>query len=129
MQLLTRPKNTVCFYYHKDFHIVDRIILVESFKSPGNISKLLPNSFKTKNTIQGIQAFPNHLDVHIPSAGHPLNDVLPQVVSPPLSPLTSILPTRSHYSLVGKQTTSIVRKKVREVLVHFIPSLPRKEGS
>lgn len=48
MQLWTRPKTQCAFTYHKDFHMVARMTLVESFKSPGNTSRLLLNSSKSK---------------------------------------------------------------------------------
>lgn len=135
----TRAVNTTCSYlpglktqcaltYHKDFHIVARNTLVGSLKSPGNTSRLLLTGFKTKTTTQEVETFPKHLDVHIAGAECPFNDVLPQVLSL-LSLLTSILPTQSHHSLAGKQTTYTVRKRVRMILVHFIPSLIHKEGS
>lgn len=48
MQFLARPKTQCAFTYHKDFHIVARITLAECFKSPGNTSRLLLKSSKTK---------------------------------------------------------------------------------
>lgn len=110
-------KTQCAFTYHKDVHIVARITLAETFKSSGNTSRLLLNSSKTEKYNPGGQDLSHHLAVHIPGAGCPFSDVLPQLASPSLSPLTSILPTLSHYSLVGKRNDSTVRKKVRKILV------------
>lgn len=51
-------KTSCASTYHKDFHTVARITLVESFKGPGNTSRLLLNSFKHQNTTQGVKTFP-----------------------------------------------------------------------
>lgn len=61
-------KTQRAFTCHRGFHIVARIILTESFRSPRNTSRLLLNSFKTKNTVQGVEASPppNHWDICIP---------------------------------------------------------------
>lgn len=79
-------KTQCAFTYHKDVHIVARITLAETFKSSGNTSRLLLNSSKTEKYNPGGQDLSHHLAVHIPGAGCPFSDVLPQLASPSLSP-------------------------------------------
>lgn len=85
-------KTQCAFTYPRGFHITARIILLESFKSPRNTSRLLPNSSKMKIQSRG-SSTPPPLDVHISEAACPFNDALPQLVSPSPSLLTSLLPT------------------------------------
>lgn len=46
-------KTQCAFTYPRGFHITARIILLESFKSPRNTSRLLPNSSKMKIQSRG----------------------------------------------------------------------------
>lgn len=124
---ITGLKTQCAWTCHKDFHTLARNTLVGSLKSPGSTSRLLLTGFKMNTTTQGVETFPNTWTSLFPLQC-PFDDVLPRVVSL-LSLLTPTLPTWSHHSSVGKQTTSIARKKVRMILVHFIPSLIHEEGS
>lgn len=51
-------KTQCAFTYHTDFHIVARMTLVERFKHPGNTSRLLTNSSKTKKYNPGGRDLP-----------------------------------------------------------------------